>query len=101
MQEYLGVAREEGVSDEEIGELKINKNNKLSFVNGKRLMLFKKCFDYQHYLGKSMKLTTAAKMSGQNTSTQKEWLLESQLSSTRCGMTDVRGSSEIMPRHQG
>ena len=26
------------LTDEEIGELKINKNNKLSFVNGKRLI---------------------------------------------------------------
>ena len=30
------------LSDDEIGELKINKNNKLSFMNGKRLMLFEK-----------------------------------------------------------
>ena len=44
------------LTDEEIGELKINKNNKLSFANGKRLMLFKKYFNYQHYRGKSIKL---------------------------------------------
>ena len=34
------------LTDEEIGELKINKNNKLSFANGKRLILFKKYFNY-------------------------------------------------------
>ena len=31
------------LSDEEIGDLKINRSSKLSFVNGKLLMLFKKC----------------------------------------------------------
>ena len=44
------------LTDEEIGELKINKNNKLSFANGKRLMLFKKHFNCQHHRGKITKL---------------------------------------------
>ena len=44
------------LSDEEIGDLKINRNNRLSFMNGKLLMLFKKYHNYQHYLGKSIKL---------------------------------------------
>ena len=44
------------LSDEEIGDLKINRGQKLSFINGKLLMLFKKYHNYQHYLGKSIKL---------------------------------------------
>ena len=44
------------LSDEEIGDLKINRSNRLSFMNGKLLMLLKKHHDYQHYLGKSTKL---------------------------------------------
>ena len=44
------------LTDEEIGELKINKSNELSFANGKRLTLFKKHFNYQHCRGKSTKL---------------------------------------------
>ena len=38
------------MSDEEIGELKINKNDRLSIINGKLLQSFKKCHDYQHCL---------------------------------------------------
>ena len=44
------------LSDDEIGELKITKNQKLSMINGKLLQLFKKCHNCQHCLGKSMKL---------------------------------------------
>ena len=42
------------LSDDEIGDLKISRNNRLSFANGKLLMLFKKYHNYQHCLGKSI-----------------------------------------------
>ena len=38
------------LSDEETGDLKINRNNKLSFMNGKLLMSFKKHHDYRNHL---------------------------------------------------
>ena len=44
-------------SNEEIGELKINKNHELSMANGKLLQSFKKHHTCQHCLGKSMKLS--------------------------------------------